>query len=560
MAARTSPRTSRRLPALGVAAAVIASAAVIGVSSPVRGAIASAGQLCFGVNGAPGDAAIVNLTPVNATATGYGLLISSDVKGNPPYASNANYSVGSIDPNVAVASIGSDGQVCYQNSPDAGVDLIADHLGTIAANAYTPASANGAPDRRVDTRSGLGTQPPAVRAQCAMPSTTRYDTTTAGTLFGLASQAYEIEPGSGGEDSLLDSIGAPDYFRDRMGCWRLVAALRGNHGALREITDTEVIVARNVDTGDLAVAFRGTELDVNDIITDLSFSRAPLNVVGEGTVDDAVHAGFLAAYRAVRSQLLAVIAGHEREGGTRIYFTGHSLGGALATIASIDLVDELTAKGYERTEVVTYTFGAPRSLSLQMSNLHNDLLPASYAVANPSDPVPHVPSTNIFNDNPYAHIHEMRVLHGSLASTTVRRNAGDGRNYRSCARLLLNFEVGDHLRPTYGLRVGATRYLGPPTVGVTRIKDPLYVPILNPFPIDNLVMNWTDEREGPCDQVALWEQSSQPTSLSGAERDVFVSTWGSSYITTLNVDDANWIGYVDMFGKVISVRSFDLDR
>jgi hypothetical protein len=142
----------------------------------------------------------------------------------------------------------------------------------------------------------------------------------------------------------------------------------------------------------------------------------------------------------------------------------------------------------------------------------------------------------------------------------VRRNAGDGRNYRSCARLLLNFEVGDHLRPTYGLRVGATRYLGPPTVGVTRIKDPLYVPILNPFPIDNLVMNWTDEREGPCDQVALWEQSSQPTSLSGAERDVFVSTWGSSYITTLNVDDANWIGYVDMFGKVISVRSFDLDR
>ena len=78
----------------------------------------------------------------------------------------------------------------------------------------------------------------------------------------------------------------------------------------------------------------------------------------------------------------------------------------------------------------------------------------------------------------------------------------------------------------------------------------------SPFPIDNLVMNWTDEREGPCDQVALWEQSSKPTSISGAKRDVFVSSWGSYYITTLNVDDANWIGYVDMFGKVISARKY----
>ena len=37
--------------------------------------------------------------------------------------------------------------------------------------------------------------PEVVRPECAMPSTTRYDTTTAGTMFGLASRAYAIVAG-----------------------------------------------------------------------------------------------------------------------------------------------------------------------------------------------------------------------------------------------------------------------------------------------------------------------------------------------------------------------------
>ncbi len=66
--------------------------------------------------------------------------------------SNANYRRGSVDPNVAIAPIGADGQVCFVNNGATGVDLIADHIGTIAAAVYTPATADGSPDRVLDSR------------------------------------------------------------------------------------------------------------------------------------------------------------------------------------------------------------------------------------------------------------------------------------------------------------------------------------------------------------------------------------------------------------------------
>ncbi len=112
-------------------------------------------RLCFEVTGNPGDAAVVNLTPVLASGPGDGQLVSSDVA-TPPVASNVNFGAGTVDPNVAIARIGTDGQVCFVNSNHAELDLIADHLGTLDAAAYTPATTNGAPDRRVDTRSGAG--------------------------------------------------------------------------------------------------------------------------------------------------------------------------------------------------------------------------------------------------------------------------------------------------------------------------------------------------------------------------------------------------------------------
>ena len=131
---------------------LVASGVVVGTPADVTADVSPSVRVCFEVAGSPGDAAIVNLTPVEASGPGFGLLVSSDVS-NPPVASNVNF-VGpaSVDPNVAVARIGTDGGVCFVNSELSSVDLVADHLGTIDGDAYTPAKSDGTPDRKLDTR------------------------------------------------------------------------------------------------------------------------------------------------------------------------------------------------------------------------------------------------------------------------------------------------------------------------------------------------------------------------------------------------------------------------
>jgi len=130
---------------------------------PAGATLAPSERVCFEVVGSPGDAAVVNVTPVGAGAPGNGLLVSSDV-GSAPAASSVNFVPGSVDPNVAVARIGADGRVCFVNSHHSAVDVVADHLGTISGSAWRPAQANGAPDRKLDTRQTGGRLAPHGRA------------------------------------------------------------------------------------------------------------------------------------------------------------------------------------------------------------------------------------------------------------------------------------------------------------------------------------------------------------------------------------------------------------
>ncbi len=71
-------------------------------------------------------------------------------------------------PTSPIATIGTDGQVCYANADLNWVHLVADHLGTIKASAYTPATTNGSPDASSTPAPPAESIPPSGRI-CVSP-------------------------------------------------------------------------------------------------------------------------------------------------------------------------------------------------------------------------------------------------------------------------------------------------------------------------------------------------------------------------------------------------------
>ena len=65
----------------------------------------------------------------------------------------------------------------------------------------------------------------------------------------------------------------------------------------------------------------------------------------------------------------------------QVYVTGHSLGGALATLAAHDIRSALCALPV-KTTVSTYTFGSPRTGNHAFARSCKDVCPDSWSVIN----------------------------------------------------------------------------------------------------------------------------------------------------------------------------------
>jgi len=106
-----------------------------------------------------------------------------------------------------------------------------------------------------------------------------------------------------------------------------------------------------VDTKECVVSFRGTEqFKWRDFVTDTDIHPAFFDVERSGLykhssmdmVDPSgellVHNGFLAAFDSVRGRIFSIV--RQITGGSpewKIYTTGHSLGGTLATLCAYEM-------------------------------------------------------------------------------------------------------------------------------------------------------------------------------------------------------------------------------
>lgn len=125
--------------------------------------------------------------------------------------------------------------------------------------------------------------------------------------------------------------------------------------AERDVTDCRLIDCTDSDTQALVcrcgraiiVAFRGTEpSQMKDLMTDLNLQFVP-GPMGQ------VHRGFLTALEAIGDKLMDAVTARQ-DGKRLVWFTGHSLGGALAQLAVARMLR------CRRVVQGLYTFGAPR--------------------------------------------------------------------------------------------------------------------------------------------------------------------------------------------------------
>lgn len=106
-------------------------------------------------------------------------------------------------------------------------------------------------------------------------------------------------------------------------------------------TGTHAMLVEFVGPSPFAVlAFRGTEQTPNDFITELNIGTPPLV---QNKID--VHDGFAKALDSVWREIDAALA----QLNCPVFYTGHSLGAALATLAAV-----------RRTPRAIYSFGSPR--------------------------------------------------------------------------------------------------------------------------------------------------------------------------------------------------------
>lgn len=134
----------------------------------------------------------------------------------------------------------------------------------------------------------------------------------------------------------------------------------------------------------IAVIFRGTEKNIEDWLTNLNARPFPIKEQsGDFGKAPTVHRGFYEKYLGVKREIEAILDQVTENKDIPIFFTGHSQGGALATIAARELSQ---IPRYENS--ACYTFGCPRVADYRYFEFMKTPV---YRVVNSSDIVPTVP-------------------------------------------------------------------------------------------------------------------------------------------------------------------------
>lgn len=143
-------------------------------------------------------------------------------------------------------------------------------------------------------------------------------------------------------------------------------------------------------TGDVVISIRGTS-GIEEWIHDAEFLSVTCPfLVGAGHTED----GFTAMYESIRTSVAPGALNVPRAlatlpfapAATSITISGHSLGGALATLMALDVAANTSFK-----QPTVYTFASPRTGDTDFASTYNQVVKNSFRIANRIDLVPKLP-------------------------------------------------------------------------------------------------------------------------------------------------------------------------
>ncbi|XP_010450193.1 PREDICTED: uncharacterized protein LOC104732360 isoform X1 [Camelina sativa] len=234
------------------------------------------------------------------------------------------------------------------------------------------------------------------------------------TLFSSAESAMEAWA------MLATAMGHPSFIKSE---FEKLCFLENDN------TDTQVAIWRDARRKRVVIAFRGTEQTKwKDLQTDLMLAPAGLNperIGGDFKQEVQVHSGFLSAYDSVQIRIISLLKlaiGYiddvaEHEDKWHVYVTGHSLGGALATLLALELASSQLAKRGAIT-ITMYNFGSPRVGNKKFAEIYNQKVKDSWRVVNHRDIIPTVPRLM-----GYCHVaHPIYLTAGEVENTEFQKD------------------------------------------------------------------------------------------------------------------------------------------
>jgi len=144
-------------------------------------------------------------------------------------------------------------------------------------------------------------------------------------------------------------------------------------------------VCYDKQTKTINIAFRGTE-NISNLIDDAKFSKDSFNKCK----DCEIHHGFNLLYSNTKEVFMMVFNEvYNNNEVEKVVLTGHSMGGPLAMLGSIDVKEKISAD----VDLKLITFGSPRLGEENFINYFDNLIKHHYRVTYKDDPVITVPPT-----------------------------------------------------------------------------------------------------------------------------------------------------------------------